>query len=87
MIKSVLLPQTYLARDMSETLAHCFDEVYLLRPPGLTQEQGEMTDGPPEVFKILEVSENSEDIGSATGLIAGFDASLGGVDIQPWRHR
>jgi hypothetical protein len=63
MIESVLLPQTYLARGQSEILACWFDDVHLLRPPDLSQEQGEMTDVPPEVFKILEVSQNSEDIG------------------------
>jgi hypothetical protein len=51
MIKSVLLPQTYLARDQSEILARCFDEVYLLRPPDLSQEQEEMAAGWPEYTK------------------------------------
>ena len=66
-MKSVLLPHTYLDRDQSETLASCFDEVYLLRPPELTQEQGEMADGRPEIFKILEASQNNEDIGLTPG--------------------
>jgi hypothetical protein len=67
MMKSVLLPQTYLARDQSEILARCFDEVYLLRPPDLSQEQGEMAGGRPELFKILEASQNNEDIGLTPG--------------------
>jgi hypothetical protein len=67
MIKSLLLPQTYLARDRSEILARCFDEVYLLRPPDFTQKQEEMAAGWPEIYKTLEASQNSEDIGLAPG--------------------
>ncbi len=69
MIKSVLLPQTYLARDQSEILARCFDEVHLLRSPDLTEEQRGISGSQPEVFKTLEASEKSEDIGSAPGAL------------------
>ena len=67
MIKSVLLPQTYLARDQSEILARCFDEIYLLRPPDFSKEEGEMADGWPEIFKTLKASQNDEDIGLTPG--------------------
>jgi hypothetical protein len=63
MIKSVVLPQTYLARDQSGILAGCFDEVFLLRPPDLSQAQVDVGEGPPGVFKTLEASPDSEDIG------------------------
>jgi hypothetical protein len=63
MIKGVILPQTYLARDQSWILAGCFDEVSLLRPPDISQAQVDVERGRPGVFKTLEASPNSEDIG------------------------
>jgi hypothetical protein len=62
-IKSVVLPQTYLARDQSGILAGCFDQVFLLRPPDISQAQVDVEEGRPGVFKTLEASPNSEDIG------------------------
>jgi hypothetical protein len=62
-IKSVVLPQTYLARDQSGILAGCFDQVFLLRPPDISQAQVDAEEGRPGVFKTLEASPNSEDIG------------------------
>lgn len=63
MIKSVVLPQTFLARDQSGILAACFDEVFLLRPPDISQAQMDAEDGRPGGVKTLEASPNSEDIG------------------------
>ena len=62
MIKCFLFPQTYLARDVSESLACCFDEVYLLRPPGLPEDQVDISGRRLEALKFLEPSQKSEDI-------------------------
>jgi hypothetical protein len=67
MTKIVIAPQTYLAPDLSGILAHCFDEVYLLRPPDLSPDQWEVAGEPPGVFKTLEPSEDNEDIGLDPG--------------------
>ena len=63
MTKSVLVPHTYLSRELSETVARCFDEVYLLRPPDITHEPMNGEGKLPEMFKTLEASDNGEDIG------------------------
>jgi hypothetical protein len=62
MIKSVVLPQTYLARDQSGILAACCDEVFLLRPPDISQAQMDVEGGRQGVFKTLEASQDSEDL-------------------------
>lgn len=67
MTKIVLVPQTYLACDLSVTLAHCFDEVYVLRPPDISQAAAHGEVKLPEMFKTLEVSDYSEDIGLEHG--------------------
>lgn len=69
MTKIVLIPQTYLAHDMSVTLAHCFDEVHVLRPPDISPESMSGEGKLPDMFKILDVSGNDGDIGLQTGML------------------
>ena len=63
MTKIVLLPQTYLAGDISATLACCFDEAFVLRPPDIPPEAMNDEGKLPDIVNTLEVSDNSEDIG------------------------
>ena len=63
MTKSVLLPQTYLARDLAGNLARCFDEVYLLRPVVLAQGETHALKAHPEEYEILAASQIGEDNG------------------------
>ena len=63
MTKIVLLPQTYLAGDISATLACCFDEAFVLRPPDIPPEAMNDEGKLPDMVNTLEASDNSEDIG------------------------
>lgn len=65
MVKSIIFPQTFLTRDISETLAFCFNEVYLLRLADLF---GDVDDSPgrlPEMFRFLEATQTGGDLGPA----------------------
>lgn len=72
MTKTVLVPQTYLDRALSDTLAHCFDEVYLLKTPEISQEPENGERKLPAMFKTLEASYNGDDIGLEPGTLKGL---------------
>jgi hypothetical protein len=69
MTKSVLVPQTYLARDIPVTLARCFDEVYVLKPPDISFESEDAAEKLPDMFKTLEASSNDDDIGLDSSML------------------
>ncbi len=69
MTKIVLIPQTYLARDISVTLSHCFEEVHVLRPPDISPESMSGEGKLPDMFKILEVSGNDGNFGLQAGML------------------
>ena len=69
MSKIVLTPQTYLAPDLPATLAHCFDEVYLLRSPGISEEAANGDRKLSDMFITLEPSDNNDDIGLETEIL------------------
>jgi len=69
MSKIVLVPQTYLAPDLTSILAHCFDEVYLLKSPDISEEAANGDRKLPEMFITIEASDNDDDIGLDSGTL------------------